>query len=242
MWGGIMGTLLYTPILNLLAGFYVVIPGSDLGLAIIALTLLIRLILHPSYARSLKAQRDLQNIQPFIDKIRTELKDDSQAQSQAIMKVYQEHKINPLSSCLPLLIQLPIVLALYRVFIAGLNDQSLTHLYSWFPNAPVHLNATFLGLVDLSTPSITLAILTGLTQAWQSWLSMKYNPSAKIFPVGPKNLIYIFPVITALIALTLPAALGLYWSASTVIMGIEQLIIYRRLNRQTKDLTVITHP
>ena len=71
-----MGTLLYTPILNLLAGLYVIIPGSDLGLSIIALTLIIRLILHPSYANSLKAQRDLQNLQPLIDKIRIDLKDD----------------------------------------------------------------------------------------------------------------------------------------------------------------------
>ena len=237
-----MGTLLYTPILNLLVGFYMLIPGSDLGLAIIALTLLVRLILHPSYARSLKAQRDLQNIQPFIDKIRADLKDDSQAQSQAIMQLYKDHRINPLSSCLPILIQLPIVLALYRVFIAGLSDQSLAHLYTWFPNPPTHLNPTFLGLVDLSVPNIPLAILTGLTQAWQSWLSTRHNPTAKAFPVGPKGLIYMFPVITALIAITLPSALSLYWSASTIIMAIEQILIYRRLQRNQKQLDTITHP
>lgn len=238
-----MGKLLYTPMLNLLVFFYTVIPGQDLGLAIIALTLLVRLVLHPSYANSLRSQHDLQRIQPYVDKIREEFKSDPQKQSQAIMAVYKEHKVSPLGSCLPLLIQLPIVLALYRVFVAGLNGASLGHLYSWFPNPPAELHTIFLGFVDLAHPSIYFAIAAGLSQFWQSWLTQKLSPTpAKaIGGFNPQIILYMLPVMTAVISLTLPAALSLYWTASTVIMGIQQIIIHKSFRKQEVEVIKTTH-
>jgi YidC/Oxa1 family membrane protein insertase len=243
MWSGLMGKLLYVPMLNLLVFFYTVIPGSDLGLAIIALTLLIRLILHPSYSQSISAQDGLQRVQPYIDKIREEFKDNPQAQSKAIMDIYKEHKVSPWGSCLPLLIQLPIVLALYRVFVAGLADTSLVHLYGWFPNPPTELHTVFLGAIDLAHPSIYLAIAAGLAQFWQSWLTQKHNPASTkaMGPMNPQIITYTFPLITIFIGITLPAALSLYWTASTVIMAIEQLIIYRRIKRQDIEVIKTTH-
>lgn len=244
MWSGVMGKVLYVPMLNLLVLFYSFMPGQDLGLAIIALTLLIRLILHPSYANSLKAQHDIQKIQPFINKIREDLKDDPAKQSQAIMEVYKEHKVSPLGSCLPLLIQLPIVLALYRVFIAGLDSASLAHLYSWFPNPPEVLHTIFLGSVDLAQPSIYLAITAGLSQFWQSWLTQKNNKSttsAMPAMMNPQIIGYVFPVITIVIALTLPAALSLYWTASTLIMGLQQILIYKTFRKQEVEVIKTTH-
>lgn len=244
MWNGVMGKVLYVPMLNLLVLFYSFMPGQDLGLAIIALTLLIRLILHPSYANSLKAQHDIQKIQPFINKIREDLKDDPAKQSQAIMEVYKEHKVSPLGSCLPLLIQLPIVLALYRVFIAGLDSASLVHLYSWFPNPPEVLHTIFLGSIDLAQPSIYLAITAGLSQFWQSWLTQKNNKSTtQTLPamMNPQIIGYVFPFITVIIALTLPAALSLYWTASTLIMGLQQILIYQSFKKQEAEVIKTTH-
>lgn len=238
-----MGTLLYTPMLNLLVFFYNLIPGQDLGLAIIALTLMIRLVLHPSYANSLRSQYDLQRIQPYIDKVREELKDDAAAQSKAIMDIYKEHKVSPLGSCLPLIIQLPIVISLYRVFIAGLNDASLTHLYSWFPNPPASLHPVFLGFVDLAHPNIYLAVAAGATQLVQSILTQKRTPAPKQTAafLNPTVITYIFPVITVVIATTLPAALSLYWTASTGIMILQQLIIYRSFDRAEAQVIKTTH-
>jgi len=248
MWGSWMGKLLYVPLLNLLVLLYVYIPGQDLGLAIVAITLLIRAVLHPSYRSTLKAQRDLQKVQPYLEKIKTEFKDDQKRQSEEMMRVYKEHKINPLGSCLPLLIQLPIVIALYRVFIAGLDTSSLAHLYTWFPNAPEQLHTVFLAFthipqlaVDLTTRNIYLAVLAGLAQLIQSLITMKRTPaSSKSNPLGNK-FILIFPVVTFGLAMTLPSALSLYWAATTLIMTLEQLWVFAILDRQEKKVAEATH-
>ncbi len=250
MWNGLVGKFLYAPILNLLVFLYTIIPGQDLGLAIIALTAIVRLILHPSYRKSLTAQRDMQRIQPYIEKVKEEHKDDPQAQSQAIMQVYKEHKISPLGSCLPLIIQLPILLALYRVFIAGLNQDSLRHLYAWFPNPPSELHTTFLAFlnipsltINLAEPSLLLAIIAGVAQLWQTWITQSNNKGMAQNPMMKSQamLMYLFPIVTVFIGLTLPAALALYWIASTSIMAIEQILIYRKIRFQEQRLIETTH-
>src|SRR3989338_6022406 len=96
--------ILTKPLLNLLIAFYNFIPGQDMGMAIIALTLLVRLLLFPSFQKSLRSQRELQQMQPKLDEIKNKYKDDKEAQTKAILAFYQENKINPFSSCLPLLV------------------------------------------------------------------------------------------------------------------------------------------
>src|SRR4030042_6999538 len=100
----LMTKLLYKPLFNVLMLLYVYLPGQDLGIAIIALTLVIRLILFPSYLKTLRSQQMLKKIQPQIDQIRELHKGDQSRQSQELMKVYRENKVSPFSSCLPLLI------------------------------------------------------------------------------------------------------------------------------------------
>ena len=227
--------------------FYVWLPVPDLGLAIIVLTIVIRLALHPSYRSSLKSQRDMQKVQPYVEKIKEQYKDDPQKQSQEVMKVYKEHQVNMFGSCLPMLIQLPILFALYRVFIAGLTTERLAHLYGWFPNPPLELNTTFLEFlgnaaltIDLTERSILLAALAGLIQLFQSWLTSRYTSVP-----GKRNatawIMYIFPFVTFGIAYTLPAALGLYWATTTLVMAIQQMIIYNGFARQERKVEVLTH-
>jgi YidC/Oxa1 family membrane protein insertase len=247
MWSGLMGKALYTPLLNILILLYVWLPVPDLGLAIIALTIIIRIVLHPSYRSSLKSQRDMQKVQPYIEKVKEQYKDDTQKQSQEVMKIYKEHKVNLFGSCLPMLIQLPILFALYRVFIAGLTTESLQHLYVWFPNPPLELNTVFLDFlhissftIDLTERSILLAVLAGLIQLVQSWLTGRYTHVP-----GKKNptalFMYLFPFVTFGIAYTLPAALGLYWATTTLVMAIQQVIIYNGFANQERKVEVITH-
>lgn len=235
--------ILYQPLFNVLMLLYVYIPGHDLGLAIIGLTLIIRLILYPSYAQTLRAQQQLKNIQPEIDRVKDLHKEDKAKQSQELMQVYKDNKVNPLGSCLPMIIQLPILYALYRVFMVGLNIDSLDLLYSWFPRVPTTINNIFLGFtgitflqIDLAAPNVYLAVIAGLAQFLQSWLMSKFNPigqgggTAKIINM---QMMYLFPVITVMIGLSLPAALALYWVATTVFTVIQQIIVMYQFKSQT---------
>jgi YidC/Oxa1 family membrane protein insertase len=252
MWNGWVGKILYVPLLNLLVLLYVYIPGQDLGLAIIAITLIIRIVLHPSYRSTLKAQRDMQKIQPYIDKVKVEFKDDQKRQSEEMMKLYKEHKVNPLGSCLPLIIQLPIVYALYRVFIAGLDTSSLVHLYSWFPNPPAQLHTVFLNFlnmpnlaIDLTTRNIYLAILAGVAQLVQTWVTMqrtkKTAPQSQPGFNMQSNIMLLFPLVTLGLALTLPSALSLYWATTTIVMTLEQVWVFAILDRQEQKVAEETH-
>ncbi len=101
---GLFHTLLYQPIFNLLVFLYNVIPGGDIGFAIIALTILIKVALWPLMHSSLKSQKALQEIQPKIEELKEKHKDDREALAKEMMELYQNEKVNPLSSCLPILV------------------------------------------------------------------------------------------------------------------------------------------
>ena len=104
-------TILYIPLFNGFVWLYTVIP--DVGIVILIVTVLIKLVLYPLNTSSIKAQRSLQELQPKLDALKKKHKDNQQELAQETMKLYKEHKVNPLGSCLPLLIQLPIFIALY---------------------------------------------------------------------------------------------------------------------------------
>ena len=226
MLGTIYNTLIYFPLLNLLVLFYNYIP--DVGVVIILLTLLIRLVLAPSFHKSLKSQAAMTAIQPKINEIREKFKHDQQAQGRAMMDLYKEHKINPFSSCLPLLLQLPILIALYQVFSKALNNH-VEGLYS-FVSKPETISPMFLNFLDLSKPSWVLGVIAGLAQFWQSRLMLAKNPgqqdaAAKVMSVQTT---YILPVISVVIALKLPAGLPLYWIVTTLFGVAQQYIISRQ--------------
>ena len=142
-------TLFYKPVLNLLVFLYNIIPGHDLGIAIILLTVIIKLILLPLSKKSLKSQKAMQELQPKIDEIKRKYKDKKEEMSRAMMSLYKENKVNPFSSCLPLIIQLPFLLAVFRVFRNGFNNSSLALVYS-FIHKPEVINSISFGFVDLS--------------------------------------------------------------------------------------------
>jgi YidC/Oxa1 family membrane protein insertase len=233
-----MTKLLYKPLFNVLVLLYAYIPGNDMGLAIIALTLIIRIILYPSYLNMLKSQRAMKAIQPQIDKLRELHKGDQTRQSQELMKVYKDNKISPFSSCFPMLIQLVILFALYRVFAFGLTPDSLNLLYDWFPSAPEHINNIFLSftgvewlMVDLSKSNLVLAIIAGISQFFQGWYMKQFQPAPKegggMMKLLTAQMMYVFPVITIFIAMSLPSALALYWIATTVFTVFQQYIAMR---------------
>jgi YidC/Oxa1 family membrane protein insertase len=223
--------LLYRPILNFLVLLQNVVPGHDFGLAIIILTALIRLILWPLAGQSIRSQKALQEIQPEINKLKEKHKGDKAAQAKAIMDLYKSKNINPASGCLPLFIQLPILIALYYAFWNGLKSTIGESLYSF-----VHLNGgvnfLFLGLIDLSQKSIVLGVLAGALQYYQTKMIMPQKQKAQPEKEGSfsddfsrmmsTQMLYFMPIITVFIASTLPSGLALYWVTTSVFSIIQQ--------------------
>ncbi len=232
--------LFYQPLFNLVVFLYNIIPGHDLGLAIIITTLVIKLSLYPLSQKAIKAQKALQDIQPKINALKEKYKNDKEGMSRAMIELYKEQKVNPLSSCLPMILQFPFFIAIFRIFRNGLTTQTMNLLYP-FIAAPNQINNSFLGLIDLSKPSVVLAVLAGLAQFWQTkMLSAKRAaikaPEAKdedFSAIVNKQMTFIAPAITVFIGLKFPAGLALYWLATTFLTGLQQLWIFKKQKTQS---------
>ena len=134
--------ILYQPFFNALVLLYQYLPGRDFGIAVIFLTVLIRIIFYPLGIQAIRSQKALGELQPKIKEIQEKYKNDRERQTRAMMELYQKEKINPFSGCLPLLIQLPILIALYQVFWRGLRPEEMVHLYDFVPHPGV-IDPTF---------------------------------------------------------------------------------------------------
>ncbi|PIR96665.1 MAG: hypothetical protein COT91_05380 [Candidatus Doudnabacteria bacterium CG10_big_fil_rev_8_21_14_0_10_41_10] len=234
MLSNIYHTILVSPLLNLLVFFYNLL-WSDIGLAIIAVTVLVRLILYPSFKHQLESQKKLSELQPQLQELRKKHKDDKEAQSKAMMDFYKNNKVNPFGSCLPMLIQLVILFALYRVFLTGLNGEILNQLYSFVPN-PGEINPVSLGFINLAESSLVLAVITGIAQFFQSKLMTKFTPKSvkngkdaggMMTNMMSTQFVYIFPVITVVIGMRLPSGLVIYWLITTLFAVGQQYFIMR---------------
>lgn len=236
----LFNTALTQPLFNLLVFLYNIIPGENLALAIIALTILIKLALYPLASQSIKSQKALQELQPKLNELKKQHKGDREGLAKATMELYKAEKVNPLSSCLPLLIQLPFLIAVFHVFNSGLDPESLNQLYS-FVESPGVLKTMVFGL-DLAMPNIFLAGLTGLAQYFQTKMMMHSRqpnvPGAKdedMMARMNKQMMYFMPIITVVIGATLPAGLILYWLTMTVLTVIQQKLVF---GRKPKEATV----
>lgn len=205
--GGLFHKILVEPLLYLLVWLYNTIALQDLGVAIILLTIIVRLVLSPLFYKSFKSQAALQKLRPELEKIQNQHKDNREKQAQAMMELYKRHQINPLTTFLLLLIQLPILIALYRVFL----------------QPPPDLSSLSLGLIDLKETSIIVVALAVVFQYIQGRLSL---PRQGVDPVM-KNMVFLGPVLTLTILAYLPSAVGLYWLATTLFSIGQQLYINR---------------
>jgi len=232
--GDLFNTVLYQPLFNLLIFFYNLIP--DIGISIILLTLVVKAILWPLSHKGLKSQKALQDLQPKMDALKEKHKGDKEKLGQEMMSLYKREKINPLSSCLPLLIQLPVIIAVFRVFRVGLTDTNFDLLYSFVSN-PGSLNSMMLGIIDLAKPQIILAILAGAAQFWHSMILMKKKKSTPTPKTGggmaqtmSKQMMYFMPIITVFIAASFPGGLALYWLVMTLLNVLDQYIINKAVD------------
>jgi YidC/Oxa1 family membrane protein insertase len=229
----IFNILLYKPLFNFLVLLYNYVPGHDFGISIIILTLTVRFVLYPLSIKAIKSQKAIQKVQPKIQEIQKKYKDDKEKQAKEILEIYKSEKINPLGGLLFPLIQLPILIALYSVFWQGLNPKELINLYSFVSN-PGQINAIFLGIVNLSKSNIIIAIIAGLVQYYQTKMllppkvSSKPNSNPDFSQMMQLQMTYFFPVFTVIILLSLPSALGLYWTASGIFSIVQQYFILKK--------------
>src|SRR3989339_1880931 len=174
MLANIWNTILYQPLINALVFLVSIVPGGDVGIAVIILTILVKLILFPLSQKSIESQAEMSILTPELNKIKASGAS-KEEQARLTFELYKEHKTNPFSGCLLVLIQIPIIFALYYVFLKGINFESGL-LYS-FIHVPEHSNMIFLGVLDITKKSLILAILAGISQYLQAHFMPKPAPS-----------------------------------------------------------------
>lgn len=226
--------ILFRPIFNALFFLYNTISFQDFGVAVVLLTVAIRLLLYPLFHKSLKAQKQMAEIQPEIKRIQETHKANKEEQAKQLMELYRERGVNPLSGCLPIIIQLPILIALYQVFLKIFDQTQLIFLYPFITH-PEIINHVAFGFINLSEKSIFLAILAGASQYFQA-LTMPQPVSAN---TGSKShepdmarilayqMKYFFPVLIVVFSWSLPAALPLYWTVLNIFAIIQQKLIQK---------------
>ncbi|MEK7155258.1 MAG: YidC/Oxa1 family membrane protein insertase [Patescibacteria group bacterium] len=236
---------IYDPLYNGLVYLVDIVPAHDIGIAIILLTIVVKVVLFPLSKQAVRTQMAMREIAPEIEKIKERLKDKQDEQAKAIFALYKERGIRPFSSFFLILIQFPILFGLYWVFWkGGLPNVDPSILYSFVP-LPESVNMEFLSLIDMRERSIALAALAGLTQLAYARLSMgsrkprekSADPSfsgdmAHSFDLQAR---YVLPIIVAGIAYTLAAAVPLYWTASNLFMIGQELFMGRRFADKTSD-------
>src|SRR3989344_428973 len=157
----------YQPIFNVLILLYNVIPGKDLGVSIILLTALFRFVMLPLSMKAAITQKKFTELQPRVKEIQEKFKTNKDQQARELLSLYQKEKVNPFAGILPLLVQIPVLLALFQVFGKGLQAEQISNLY-WFVQNPVHLNPMFLGFLDLEARSLWIGVVAAVFQFIQS--------------------------------------------------------------------------
>jgi YidC/Oxa1 family membrane protein insertase len=238
-------TFFIEPLYNALIFLVNSVPGASLAVAVVLLTIAVKLLLAPLSAKSLRSQITQKKLQPQIKAIQKEYADDKQLQSAKVMELYKENKTNPFSGCLLILIQLPIILALYRVFLGGVGlREDLIYAAVSYPEI---INTSILGIIDLSEKSIILALIAGVAQ----FIQMKYSAAMRVDPETEsateekttqenmaqgmqRGMKLGMPIMIGIFAYIVPAAVGLYW-VTNIVFSIAQEYVLRRMDRNRAD-------
>ncbi len=240
MFSYIWHTFFFDPIYNGLIYFIDIIPGGDVGLAIIAITVVVKFILLPLSIKAAKTQKVMRELEPKLKAIKEDHKDDKEAQARAMMAIYKEGGINPFASILLLFIQIPIIIALYLSVYSGggiaLPAVNVDLLYSFIPT-PETISTMFLGFMDITARSLPLAILAGFTQFIHAqWSIPKPDPRDPNAAPNFKDdfarnmnlqMRYVMPVIIGVVAYTISAAIALYFVVSNLMMIAQEVFIRR---------------
>jgi YidC/Oxa1 family membrane protein insertase len=173
----------------------------------------------------------MQRLQPELKKIQEIHKDNREKQTRAMMDLYKEHNVNPFSGFLLLLVQLPILIAIYQIILKSLKPGFLSGLYG-FVSAPEAIKTSFLGLINLGERSIFIVGLAALAQYLQGRLSLpKIEAGRKPTPPEKmsRQMVFLGPVMTVVIFYNFPAAVGLYWFTTSLFSIVQQIIVNKQI-------------
>jgi YidC/Oxa1 family membrane protein insertase len=238
MFSFIWHTLFFDPIYNLLVFFIDTVRGGDVGLAIIASLIVVKMILLPLSIKAAKTQRIMREIEPKLKEIKETYKDDRQTQAAQMMALYKEAKLNPFASIFLIFLQIPIVIALYFAVSKGggvaLPAINTDLLYSFIPE-PTAVSMVFLGIIDITGRSILLAIGAGITQYIFTTMTLpklapKEDGAAPSFKEDfTRNMHvqmkYVMPVLIVFIAYSISTAIALYFLVSNLVAIAQEFYI-----------------
>ena len=218
--------------------FIDVIPGGDVGLAIIATVFLVKTILLPISIKAAQTQRIMKEIEPQLKELKVTHKDDREAQSRAMMQIYRDAGMNPFASILLIILQIPVIISLYFSVYSGggiaLPEINTAILYSWV-SEPLTVSMNFLGAIDITERSIVLAVLAAITQYIVVTLTMpKLEPKKEGAAPDLKadfarnmqlQMRYVMPILIGVVAYSISAAIALYFLVSNLVaIGQEYFI------------------
>jgi len=230
--------IFYKPLYNALVFLVDALPNNSLFIAVVILTIIVRFIISPLSYKALKTQINTKALQPQINAIKEKFTD-KQEQARETFALYKANGVNPFSSFLLILVQFPIIIALYWVFRDGGIEIDPTLLYSFVPN-PENINLTSFG-VDLTERNYLLAFLTGLTQYIhisrsasfkQSDTGSKKTQQEEMMAMVGKSMKYTMPIMITGFAFFIGGAVALYWVTSNIFMIIQETYIQKRLKEK----------
>lgn len=263
LWGNVWIEGIYKPILNTLIYLIEILPGHNLGLAIILLTLIIRTLLLVPSQRAMKSQKKMQVVQAKIEELKKKHKDNQQQIALETMALWKEHKVNPFGSCMLMFIQIPIMIALYYVVQSGLHPDKAGLLYGFIAEqfSFETIQTNFLGILELTKINfIVLPLIVGGLQFFQMHLAFarvakkKAATEMKQTSVAEKveqpadmqsqmamanNMMkYMMPAMIAFFTASLPAGVGLYWATSTMYGIVQQWAVNRASEASSNEPSV----
>lgn len=233
-------SIFYNPIYNALVAIVAFVPGGDVGVAVILITIVIRIILLPLSLKAARAQRTMKTLEPKIKELKEKHKGNKEKEALETWALYKEAHVNPFSGFLTLLIQIPVLLALYWVFwYEPFSSINIARLYSFTP-LPIHISMEFLGILSVSGKSIFLALCAGATQFLQAHLMLKGTPPPSgggmqmdFQKIMGTQLKYVFPIIIGVISYTTSGAVALYFITTNLVGALQEWHVRRKLNTET---------
>ena len=231
----------YDPIYNALVALVALIPGSDVGIAVVLVTVVIRLILLPFSLSAARTQRAMKSMEPRLKELKETHKGDKEKEALETLALYREAKVNPFASILMVFIQIPVLLALYFVFFyEPFPAINVARLYAFTPT-PDAASLEFLGIISVAGKSMVLALLAGVTQFYQAHLALSgtmkpsdtksvQNDFQRIMGVQLK---YVFPFIIAVISYTTSGAIALYFITTKLAGALQELYVRRALQKES---------
>lgn len=229
-------TFIADPLYNGLILLMDAIPWVDAGVAVILFTIIIKLVLFPLSRKSVITQLRVKEIEPELNIVKEKYKNDKQVQAQEIMNLYRNKGINPFSGIFNILIQLPILIALYSIFLkSGLPVVNTDILYDFIKVPVVDMN--FLGLINIADKSIILSIIAAVAQYLQIRYSLPPTPKAKPNASFQDDLArsvnmqmkFVFPIVILFISYTATATIALYLIVSSLFMIAQEIYIRKHL-------------